>query len=48
MYEKLSSSPFLTLQLDYSTIYLILLCEHTPLQVIFSTNNNRQEDLQGL
>ena len=29
MYEKLSNSPFLTLQLDYSAIYLILLCEHT-------------------
>ena len=29
MYEKLSNSPFLTLQFDYSAIYLILLYEHT-------------------
>lgn len=37
MYEKLSNNPFLTLQLDYSAIYLILLMR---IQTI--SNSNRK------
>ncbi len=37
MYEKLSNNPFLTLQLDYSAIYLILL-----MRIQTVSNSNRK------